>query len=126
MKSFLTICFLFSALGATKAAARSITIEVSNELTFQSIRSYEDGMTFITRPKMYDYYIGSATKAEAELNALVVCKKLGMKFFDQTTFQFLDGKMHRTVLYTPTADGQAAAPSFVERPHGLQLVICER
>lgn len=125
MKSLFAILFVFSTLPLSIAHAREITIKVSNELSFQNIRTYEDGMTFVTRPKIYDYYLGSTNKTEAELNAFVVCKKLGMKYFDQTTFQFLDGKMHRTVLYV-SADGQVATPSFVERPSGLDLVVCDR
>jgi hypothetical protein len=117
-----TVC-LALFLPFSSAFAKSVTIGVLDELNFESIRTYNDGMTFITKPQMYGYFLGTETIGESEVNATFVCNAVGMKYFDEAAFLFNEGEQRRTVTYSNT---ESQSPRFVKRAMGLKTVICKR
>lgn len=116
---FLSVCLPFSAF------ARSVTIEVSNELSYESIRAYPDGITFIEKPAAYDEYrLGASTKAIAADNARYFCEKLKMTAYDfKVTSLINTGK---TVDFVPDANGQFTGPAFNYDSAVISTLICKQ
>lgn len=69
----LTVLFISSAqaFGASRSG--------SDELTYEVIRYYQDGIAVVESPKLYSLFV-SGFQDEATTNGDVVCQKLGMAF----------------------------------------------
>ena len=66
------------ALPVSFAKAKSITINVVDELTYKEIIAYKDGTKEIRNPKAYGYFFKGAYRGEAEDNALAICFMMGL------------------------------------------------
>ena len=74
--------FLFSALMmmmATPAFAKTIEVEVSDEITYESVRAYSDGVLIIENPMAYGFPVSGSTN-DLNNNGRAICAKLGVTY----------------------------------------------
>ena len=82
--------FLITAiLSISSVSAKTITLDLVDELTYTEIVAYNDGIKAITFPKMYGYFLAGAYRGEAADNAAAVCLMLGSS-------TVIDYSTHRT------------------------------
>ena len=103
------------------ALARSVTIDVADDLTFDKIETFADGTTIIHQPKMYGFFFRATYDGEANVNSRVICEKAGtMTYVD--SFRASLNRDVRVVTFQ-TGDG---SPSFSESYLVLETAICKR
>lgn len=94
------------------ASAKTVTIEVSDIFSYENIKAFSDGSVAIAEPKVYEYYMGAATRGVADDNATAACKQIGKKSF---SYEIGDAKARiRTVNFSLKADGSLSDPWFVD------------
>lgn len=94
------------------ASAKSITIEVSGAFSYEDIKAFSDGSVAITGPKVYEYYMGAATRGIVDDNAMAACIQIGKKSF---TYEVGDIKAQtRTVNFSLKADDSLSDPWFAD------------
>ena len=126
MKIFVLV-FASLILPLASASAKSVTIEVSDILAYQSIKAFADGTCTVTGPQIYDYAVGARTRGQAADNAAFVCDKLGKNIFHYEAG--LGDRQIRTINFTLNDDGNFSEAWFTygEKPNTLILakVMCK-
>ncbi len=126
MKTFVLL-FASLFLSLASASAKSVTIEVSDVLSYQSIKAFADGTFTVTGAKIYDYALGAGTRGQAADNAAFVCNELGKKIFHYEAG--LGDRQIRTINFTLNDDGNFSEAWFAYggQPNTLLLakVMCK-
>ncbi len=100
--------------------ARTVTIDVADDLTYKDIQTFADGTTFVTQPKIYGLHLKATTIGEAEGNSEYICAKVGgMKRIDEYVERL--GVDVRTVTFY-TVD---KSPQFGTSDLVLETAICK-
>lgn len=121
---FLTLVLLASLMPVSSAYAASVTIEIQDEVSYGSIRTYNDGLTFVGQPKLYGMWLSASSIGESQDNAKVFCSKLSMSFYDQKTVSL--PMPEEVVKFVIGTDGQVDGPTFNRSSVALGRVICKR
>lgn len=109
MKIFSVLAFiLFVPLAS--AFARTVTVEVTDVLTYESLTAFGDGTKRVMVPKVYDYYLGASSGRESEDNARAVCQFIGMSYFHHEVSGI--ERQVRTINFTFERDGTRSKPWF--------------
>ncbi len=120
--AFISILSMLAPLSF--ASAKSVTIEIANEVSYQGIRTYEDGLTFVAKPQLYSHRLGASTRASAEANMQSFCQKIGMSSVEYRSEYLKD--YADTVNYYIDRNGKLSEPAFDQNPFVLEQVICKR
>lgn len=102
---------------------KSITIDVSDIVSYDHIRTYSDGVTVVSTPKLYGLYLADSNVDSSKTTALVFCKKIGMKYYGKVGTSL--SKLKNTISYDHE-DGLIVGPHFSSGNLVLSRVICRR
>ncbi len=120
MKVFALILSTLLLSAATSFAA---SVDVPSEVTYDEIRNYPDGLTFVETPKLYGMQLGALTIGSTENNGKVFCQKLSMEFYDVASRAISRSEV---VNYDISADGKVTGPFFSYAASAVSRVICKR
>ena len=104
--------FMFVAvLSISSVSAKTIALDVTDELTYSEIVAYNDGAKAITFPKMYGYFLAGAYRGDAANNAAAICLMLGSSnVLDYSSYR--TGRGSLKIVFLKTENNDLSQPRF--------------
>lgn len=110
------------------ASAKTVTIGVSEVLSYSNLKGFTDGIVRLTNPKAYDFFFDAENRGVSANNAKVVCSMLQMDYLEHGV-DFLYGQF-KVISFEVDEQGELSEPYF--RGNGgdqyqavLKTVMCK-
>lgn len=108
-------------LSVSFANAKSVTLDVVDELTYTELTAFKDGTRAVLNPKIYGYFFEGAYRGEAEDNASVICRMIGTSEVVHYA-SVLTGKGGLTTVKLKIENGKISEPRF-DRGGDIETVV---